>query len=156
MRGLSQKIVFVTGAASGIGLATARRFLDEGASVVAVDLRPLDQTTLAKDLGKSIVLSSHILQDVESTCSSVVLMERGKVLASGSVVELTKSSLEVPLAHVTPRADHIRPDLDQHARSSTRAPGTPDRRYRTDYGSPSLVEPQLQVRIGADSVGTGR
>src|SRR6266550_2340801 len=40
MRGLKDKIVFVTGAASGIGLATTRRFLDEGARVVAVDLHP--------------------------------------------------------------------------------------------------------------------
>jgi 3-oxoacyl-[acyl-carrier protein] reductase len=51
MRGLSNKTAFVTGAASGIGLATARRFLDEGARVVAIDLRPLEQTTLAKELG---------------------------------------------------------------------------------------------------------
>ncbi|HEY4220371.1 MAG TPA: 3-oxoacyl-ACP reductase FabG [Myxococcota bacterium] len=51
MRGLTGKTAFVTGAASGIGLATARRFLDEGARVVAVDLRPLAETTLAKELG---------------------------------------------------------------------------------------------------------
>src|SRR3954469_20490071 len=51
MRGISGKTAMVTGAASGIGLATARRFLDEGARVIAVDLRPLEQTTLQKDLG---------------------------------------------------------------------------------------------------------
>jgi len=32
------KTVIVTGAASGIGLATARRFLDEGARVVMLDI----------------------------------------------------------------------------------------------------------------------
>lgn len=44
---------------------------------------------LAGDMGKSVLLSSHILQDVERTCSHVVLMERGAVLAAGTVAELT-------------------------------------------------------------------
>ncbi|MDQ1042366.1 SDR family NAD(P)-dependent oxidoreductase [Streptomyces sp. V4I2] len=35
---LAGKVALVTGAASGIGLATVRRFVDEGARVVAVDL----------------------------------------------------------------------------------------------------------------------
>lgn len=48
--------------------------------------------TLARDLGKSVVLSSHILSDVEDTCSHVVLMERGRVLASGTLAELTKAT----------------------------------------------------------------
>ena len=33
----------VTGAASGIGLATARRLLDDGATVVGCDLAPADE-----------------------------------------------------------------------------------------------------------------
>lgn len=38
MRGLAGKVAVVTGAAGGIGAATARRLADEGAHVVAVDL----------------------------------------------------------------------------------------------------------------------
>lgn len=38
MRGLRGKVVVVTGAAGGIGAATARRLAEEGAHVVAVDL----------------------------------------------------------------------------------------------------------------------
>ncbi|RYF00439.1 MAG: SDR family NAD(P)-dependent oxidoreductase, partial [Oxalobacteraceae bacterium] len=37
MTRFNEKTVLVTGAASGIGLATARRFLDEGARVVMLD-----------------------------------------------------------------------------------------------------------------------
>jgi len=37
MKGLNTKRVVITGGASGIGLATARRFLDEGSRVVVID-----------------------------------------------------------------------------------------------------------------------
>src|SRR5262245_59747681 len=39
MRRLKGRVCIVTGAAQGIGLATARRFLEEGATVALCDLR---------------------------------------------------------------------------------------------------------------------
>jgi NAD(P)-dependent dehydrogenase (short-subunit alcohol dehydrogenase family) len=52
---LSDRVAVVTGAASGIGLATARRFAAEGALVVAVDLNTEGITMLAKEIGGSSV-----------------------------------------------------------------------------------------------------
>lgn len=49
---LENKVALITGAASGIGLAVARRFLDEGANVVAFDR---SQAALEKEFGGSDV-----------------------------------------------------------------------------------------------------
>ena len=46
---LSDKLTFITGGASGIGLAIARRFCTAGARVVIADLQ--DGTELARELG---------------------------------------------------------------------------------------------------------
>lgn len=46
MRGLQNKRVFITGAASGIGRATAERFYTEGAELVLIDMPTLEQSEL--------------------------------------------------------------------------------------------------------------
>ena len=46
MNGLNQKRVMITGGASGIGLATAKRFYDEGARLCLIDLPAQDGTSL--------------------------------------------------------------------------------------------------------------
>jgi 3-oxoacyl-[acyl-carrier protein] reductase len=48
MRGLANQTVLITGAAGGIGRATAARFYDEGSVLVLNDVMPLDRTELAQ------------------------------------------------------------------------------------------------------------
>ncbi|MCO8276711.1 glucose 1-dehydrogenase [Actinoplanes sp. TRM 88003] len=55
MRGLTGKVAIVTGAAGGIGAATARRLAEEGARVVAVDL---DEERLRK-VAESLPTEGH-------------------------------------------------------------------------------------------------
>ena len=50
MKRLNNKIALITGAASGIGLAAARLFLDEGASLVLVDRNDAALSKAAADL----------------------------------------------------------------------------------------------------------
>nr|BDT28599.1 SDR family oxidoreductase [Bacteriovorax sp. HI3] len=47
MKGLNNKRVFITGAASGIGRATAERFYAEGSELVLVDMPTLEQSELS-------------------------------------------------------------------------------------------------------------
>lgn len=44
---------------------------------------------LARDLGKSVLLSTHILQDVEAVCSAAIVLEQGRIVAQGSISALT-------------------------------------------------------------------
>jgi ABC-2 type transport system ATP-binding protein len=43
---------------------------------------------LGRDHGKSLVLSTHLLADVEAVCESVVILDRGRVRGQGAVREL--------------------------------------------------------------------
>jgi NAD(P)-dependent dehydrogenase (short-subunit alcohol dehydrogenase family) len=52
---LTERVAVVTGAASGIGLATCRRLAAEGATVVAVDVNVTAGTALAEELGGMFV-----------------------------------------------------------------------------------------------------
>jgi ABC-2 type transport system ATP-binding protein len=41
--------------------------------------------------GRTVVISSHLLSEVEHTCSHVVVMDKGKVILTGAVEQLTAS-----------------------------------------------------------------
>jgi ABC-2 type transport system ATP-binding protein len=43
---------------------------------------------LGRDHGKSILLSTHLLGDVERTCDTVVILHHGRIVRQGSVAEL--------------------------------------------------------------------
>lgn len=62
---LSGKVALVTGAASGIGAATARLFAQEGAVVVLLDKNSHDLADVAKDCRHCVVLNA----DVSSSAS---------------------------------------------------------------------------------------
>ena len=44
--------------------------------------------------GRTVVVSSHLLAEVEATCTHVVVMHRGQVILAGPVAELLDSSHE--------------------------------------------------------------
>jgi len=53
-------------------------------------MRPILQSYAAS--GRTVVVSSHLLAEVEQTCSHVVVMHAGKVVTSGTVADLVDST----------------------------------------------------------------
>ena len=64
---LKDRVAIVTGAGSGIGFATALRFVEEGATVVAADLVHTDQ--LAEAIGSAGGALSSMPTDVSQSAS---------------------------------------------------------------------------------------
>lgn len=48
--------------------------------------------TLARDHGKTILVSTHVLRDVQSICDRLALLVRGRVRLAGSIADLTGSA----------------------------------------------------------------
>lgn len=47
------------------------------------------------ETGRAVLMSSHVLSEVEQTCTHVVVLHRGKSVTSGTVAELTSADGEV-------------------------------------------------------------
>ncbi len=70
---LDNKVAIITGAASGIGLATARRFSVEGAKVVVADLNEGVGTGIANEIGGAFVSVNVANEDsVKAMYASVI------------------------------------------------------------------------------------
>lgn len=76
MRGLRDRVAVVTGAANGIGAATARRLHEEGASVVLLDVDAANGSALAERLddGRALFIGCDVVREeqVEAAVSATV------------------------------------------------------------------------------------
>ncbi len=88
--GMRQKVAF----AAAIVHDPAIVILDEPTN----GLDPLERramlgrlVSLARDHGKTILVSTHVLRDVQSICDRLVLLVRGRVRLAGGIAELTGS-----------------------------------------------------------------
>jgi 3alpha(or 20beta)-hydroxysteroid dehydrogenase len=76
MKRLNGKVAIITGAAQGMGEAHARRFVEQGASVVLADVSDEMGAAVARDLGKAALFVHHDVTDGKSWQSLVALAER--------------------------------------------------------------------------------
>jgi ABC-2 type transport system ATP-binding protein len=105
--GMKQKVAF----ASAIVHDPAIVILDEPTN----GLDPLERramlgrlVSLARDHGKTILVSTHVLRDVQSICDRLVLLVRGRVRLAGEIAALTGSgTTALRLRGTGPLADVI-------------------------------------------------
>lgn len=95
----------------------------------------------AADDGRTVLLSSHILGEVERLCTDVTIIRQGQVVESGSLDRLRHlAALEVTMAA---EPDELAPVRAELARAGHRLAGATDRPPRSgdDGGAPhtSLV-----------------
>jgi NAD(P)-dependent dehydrogenase (short-subunit alcohol dehydrogenase family) len=76
---LDNKVAIITGAASGIGRATALRFASEGAKVVVADLSQKEGTELANDIGGTFVKVNVADEESVTAMYAVVVATYGGV-----------------------------------------------------------------------------
>ncbi|MBC9177864.1 meso-2,3-butanediol dehydrogenase [Pseudoroseomonas ludipueritiae] len=94
------RVVIVTGAGSGIGAATARRFAREGASVVLVDLdqEKLNAVRASLEGGQSMTHSADVAKEVEVRAmveSAIARYERIDVLVNNAGTVTTGPLLQL-------------------------------------------------------------
>src|SRR5262245_59627075 len=99
MRGLKGKGVLVTGGASGIGAATAARFLDEEAKVCVLDRDARANETIRKkhpQLAGALSADVTRLQDVQTAFAEAVrLMGRVDVLINNAGISIRHAFLDI-------------------------------------------------------------
>ena len=79
MKRLQDRVAVITGGASGIGYATAQRFVEEGAKVVIVDLNEEIGKKVAKELGGIFVKANVTSEEDVARMYTVAFDEYGRI-----------------------------------------------------------------------------
>jgi meso-butanediol dehydrogenase / (S,S)-butanediol dehydrogenase / diacetyl reductase len=99
MRGLQNKRVLITGGASGIGAATAGRFLEEGAKVVVLDRDERGRAEIQRQLPQlsgTVAADVANLQQVKSAFAQAVqLMGAVDVLINNAGISIRHKFLDI-------------------------------------------------------------
>lgn len=125
---LTGKIAFVTGGASGLGEAIARRFVAEGAQVVIADIDCAGGESLAAELGPAArFVSLDVTQeqqwlDAFATCERIdVLVNNAGITTLGSIEDVTLAQLQhelsIDVVGVFLGCKHVLPVMKPHGGS---------------------------------------
>src|SRR2546421_7449279 len=62
---------------------------------------------IARDRGATVLLSTHLLAEVEETCSRVLILNRGRVVAQGTVAEVARQAAAPRSATLRVAPEHV-------------------------------------------------
>jgi len=119
-------------------------------------MRPILQRYAAA--GRTVVVSSHLLAEVEQTCSHVVVMHAGRVVTAGPVADLVDSA-DTTVVHLDPSvtadsvaaiADRLRAVAGIHAVEIVQDEG--DSRLVVTAGMPRPEVVRALTAVGADVI----
>src|SRR5438876_10796508 len=64
---------------------------------------------IARERGATVLLSTHLLAEVEETCSRVLILNGGRVAASGTVAEIARRAAAPRTARVRVASEDVAP-----------------------------------------------
>ena len=100
---------------------------------------------IAQGRGATVVLSTHTLPEVEEVCSSVLILDRGKVLVSGSVGEVIEMA-------VVERSAQLRVPTEHVPRARLALAGVPGLSVEVVEGQPDVLRFSLRASPGGPSM----
>src|SRR4051794_23160017 len=106
----SGKVALVTGAAAGMGLATARAFAEAGAAVVLADFKEDAVRAAAEKLGTAGHKAIAVTCDVSDDAQVAAMVER--IVAEFGRLDAAFNNAGV-MDHVVPTADSTREEWDR-------------------------------------------
>jgi ABC-2 type transport system ATP-binding protein len=154
IRGLSRGMKQRLGIARAIIHRPKVMLLDEPASGLdpkaRLELRNLLRSL--RDQGATILISSHILTELEGFCTSIGIMEKGRMVRSGSIEEVTTATATTRLVRLTWAGDSLavaQNKLESDARVSevNLAPGTGTFQFS---GAEEELAPVLAALVAAN------
>jgi ABC-2 type transport system ATP-binding protein len=97
---------------------------------------------IARERGTTVLLSTHLLDEVEEVCSRVLILNRGRVVAAGTVSDVARRAAAPRTARLRVVADHV-----ERARAALAAAGIG--RVEAGDGQPGSLVATLS-RDGSD------
>jgi ABC-2 type transport system ATP-binding protein len=98
--------------------------------------------------GITIFLSSHLLTEIENICSHLAVMSQGKIVAQGSIAELSQSPT-LNLTLITPDTDRATQALASLGIKATHEKNTLTATIASDFIKPEQIVRQL-VELGVN------
>ncbi len=104
---------------------------------------------IASERGTTVLLSTHILAEVEEVCSRVLILNRGRVVAAGTVSDVVRTA-------AAPRSARLRVAADQVEHAVATLAASPSiARVETANGQPGSLTATLNRDGGEDGMNGG-